>query len=144
MANVTTNFLPIKGNKHGWRLRQLQMIASVEIAEGACIFKVGNGTHDKVTNATENFAGIMNQPITAADSDFATSKKLKGVWVPVDQDSEAEFTSGAGIFTNDDVGKNVKFNDEISVAVDTAGTQIEIKAFISSTRGRCSFNKVLT
>lgn len=140
MANVTTNFLPIKGVKNGWRLKQLPMIASVAIAEGAGVYAVGDGTHTKVTNATGNFMGIMAEPIVAADSDYATSLKLKGVWCPVNEFAEAEFTVGAGTFTTADVGKKVKFNDEISLAVDTAGTQADITGYISSTRGKCRFN----
>ena len=91
MANVTTNFLPADGN---WKLTKQPMIASVAIAEGACVYAVGDGTHTKVTNATTNFKGILAEPITASDSDYATSKKLKAVWVPMNQQAEARFSVG--------------------------------------------------
>src|SRR5690606_31033132 len=136
---MNRNFLPIKGKRNGWRLKKLPMIASVAIAPGAAIYAVGDGTHSKVTNSTGNFKGILAEPITASDADYATSKKLKGVWVPVNEYAEAEFTVGAGTFTDADVGKKVKFHDEISLAVDTAGTQADITAYISSTRGKCRF-----
>jgi len=141
MSNVTTNFLPIKGK---WELRPTQMIASVAMAEGAAVYKVGDGTHTIVTNATGNFKGILAEPIAATDADYATSKKLKNVWVPIDYSAEAEFAVGAGTFSTDDIGKNVKFNDSVGLAVDTTGIQAEITGFISATRGLCKFNLVLS
>src|SRR5690606_40901085 len=75
---MNRNFLPIKGKRNGWRLKKLPMIASVAIAPGAAIYAVGDGTHSKVTNSTGNFKGILAEPITASDADYATSKKLKG------------------------------------------------------------------
>ena len=141
MSNVTTNFLPAKGGKSSWKLEQVPMIASVAIAEGACIYRVGDGTHTKVTTTSGNFKGILAEPIVATDSDYATSLKLKGVWVPTDSNAEAEFTVGSGTFTTVDVGKNVDFADEISLAVDTSThDQATITAYLSSTRGRCKFN----
>lgn len=139
--NVTTNFLPAKGT---WKMEQVQMIASVEMAEGASVYKVGDGTHTIVTNATGNFKGILMEPIASTDDDYATSLKLKAVAVPMDDSAEAFFTVGAGTFTTADIGKNVKFNDSVGLAVDTAGTQAEITGLISSTRGRCKFNLVLS
>ena len=138
MANVTTNFLP---NDLNWKLVKLPMIASVAIAEGAAVYYVGDGTVTKVTNATTNFAGIMAEPIVATDSDYATSGKLKGVYVPLNAAAEAKFTVGAGTFTTADIGKSVKFNDEISLAVDTAGIQARITGYTDSTRGICVFNQ---
>ena len=141
MANVTTNFLPTKGK---WLLKKIQMIASVAIAEGAAVYAVGDGTHTKVTNATGNNVGIMAEAIVSGDADFATSLKLKAVWVPRDEEAQARFAVGAGTFTTADVGKNVKFNDEVGLAVDTAGTQAKITEFISSTVGLCKLNLVLS
>lgn len=138
---VTTNFFPVKGN---WKMTQLQMIASVAIAEGAAIYAVGDGTHTKVTASTANFKGILLEPITAADADYATSKKLKYAHVAMDDTAEAEFTVGSGTFTNDDVGKSVKFYDEVSVAVDTAGTQLAITGYKSASRGLCKFNRAIS
>ena len=142
-ANVTSYFLP-KNVDRDWVLKQVPMIASVAISEGACIYCVGDGTHTKVTNATANFKGIMAQTIAATDADYATSLKLKGVWVPVSVGAEAEFAVGAGTFTTADVGKSVKFNDELGLAVDTAGTQARITEYTSSTRGVCTFNLAIS
>ncbi len=137
---LNTNFRPIL-KKGRWELTKLPMIASVAIAEGAAVYHVGDGTTTKVTSATTNFAGIMAEPIAATDADYATSKRLKGAWVPRNAAAEAEFTVGAGTFTNDDVGKSVKFNDETGLAVDTAGIQARITKFLNSTRGVCVFNQ---
>lgn len=140
MANVTTNFLPIKGQKSSWKMEMVPMIASVAIAEGAGIFRVEDGTHTVVTTTSANFKGILAEPIAATDDDFATTMKLKGVWVLREQSAEAEFTVGSGTFTAADVGKNADFADGISVAVDTSThNQVVITKLISSTRGRCSF-----
>tara|TARA_Y100000310_G_C20620598_1_gene783066 strand:+ start:90 stop:518 length:429 start_codon:yes stop_codon:yes gene_type:complete len=138
MANVTTNFLPKQGQN--WKLTMVPMIASVAIAEGAAIYSVGDGTHTKVTNATTNFKGIMAEAIASTDDDYATSLKLKGVYVPMNEQAEAEFSVGAGTFTTADVGKSVKFNDETGLAVDTAGIQARITGYTSSSRGACIFN----
>jgi hypothetical protein len=141
MANVTTNFLPADGN---WKMVQLPMIASVAMSEGAAIYAVGDGTHTIATNATGNTVGILAKVIASTDADYATSKKLKGAWVPMNDQAECFFTVGAGTFTNDDVGKNVKFNNSIGLAVDTAGTQAKITEYTSSTRGKCHLNTVLS
>ena len=143
MPNVNTNFLPVQTQTH-WKLVQTQMIASVAMEEGAAVYAVGDGTHTIVTNATGNFRGILQEPITAADADYATSLKLKSVLVPRDDESEVEFTVGAGTFTTADIGKTVKFNDSIGLAVDTAGTQAKITGLISSTRGRAVLNKAIS
>lgn len=140
MANETQNFLPLKGHRD-WKLTQLPMIASVAIAEGAAVNSVGDGTHSKVTNSTTNFAGIMAEAILSTDSDFATSLKRKAVWIPRNSSAAAQFAVGAGTFTTADVGKSVKYNDEVGLAVDTAGIQARITQFTSSSRGLCVFNQ---
>lgn len=139
--NTTTNFNPIK---HLWKQKNLPMIASVAIEEGSAVYWVGDGTVTKSTNATGNFAGLLAEPIAATDADYATSRKRKAVHVPKFNDSEAEFTVGAGTFTTADEGKSVKFNDEKSLAVDTAGTQARIIKYISSTKGTCTFNHAIS
>ena len=92
----------------------------------------------KVTNATGNFMGIMAEPIVAADSDYATSLKLKGVWCPSmnlrKQNSRLVLEHSQRLTL-----KKVKFNDEISLAVDTAGTQADITGY-QFYRGKCRFN----
>ena len=139
--NNNANFNPgMKGNKGSWKMEMVPMIASVAMEEGAAIYRVGDGTHTLSTDSTGNFKGILAQPITATDADYATSMKLKAVFVPRDQKAEAEFAVGAGTFTAADVGKSVKFNDSKGLAVDTAGTQAVITKYISSTRGLCRFN----
>lgn len=142
MANKNTNFLPV--NSKQWKLVDRQMIASVAMEEGAAIYRVEDGTHTIVTNATANWEGILAEPIAATDADYATSLKLKKVYVPVDPRAELEFTVGAGTFTTADVGKSVKFNDSTGLAVDTAGTQAVITGYISSTRGKCYLTNVVT
>lgn len=138
MANTTTNFLPTGPN---WKSKKISMIASVVIAEGAAVYAVGDGTHTKVTNTTTNFIGITAEPIAAADSDYATSLKQKLAYIPMNSQAEAIFTVGSGTFTPADVGDTVKFSDEISLALDVAGIQARITAYISPTRGKCVFNQ---
>lgn len=137
---LNTYFRPIL-KKGRWELKKLPMIASVEISEGAAIYAVGDGTHTFVTNATTNFAGILAETIASTDADYATSMKLKSVYVPLKASAEAEFAVGAGTFTTADVGKSVKFNDKLGLAVDTAGIQARITKYINSTRGECVFNQ---
>lgn len=140
---INKNFDPIL--KAGmWRLESRPMIASVAMEMGAGIYRVGDGTHTLVTNATANFEGIMGEAITATDTDYATSLKMKKVWVPLSTRAEAQFTVGAGTFTSADVGKSVKFNDSKSVAVDTAGTQFVITKYQSSTKGEGFFNQAIS
>lgn len=127
-----------------WLLKRVPMIASVAIQAGQAIYAVGDGTHTVVTNATANFKGIMMEDIVAADADYATSMKLKYVAVPLSPAAEAEFAVGAGTFTLADVGKSVKFNDSLGLAVDTAGTQASIQKYLSSTRGVCKFNLAIS
>lgn len=138
MANNTQNFLPADGN---WKLKKFPMIASVAIVEGAGVFAVGDGTYSIVTGSTANFVGIMAQPIAATDADYATSLKLKAVWVPTNNQSTAFFTVGTGTFTTADVGKDVVFHTGgATLAVDTGGIQARITEYISSTKGKCQFN----
>ena len=141
-----TNFFPINvgGANADWINEDVPMIGNVVIAEGSAIYRVGDGTHTKSTNATGNFKGILAEAIASTDSDLLTSKKRKSVYVPKTINAKAEFTVGAGTFTTDDIGKSVKFHDEKSLAVDTAGTQAVIIEYISPTRGICIFNPVIS
>lgn len=142
MSNDTLNlyFLPLFKTGR-WRLTRVSMIASVAMVAGAAIYAVGDGTHTIVTNATTNFKGILMEEIATTDADYATSLKMKYVAVPASVDAEAEFAVGAGTFTSADVGKSVKYNDEKGLAVDTAGIQARITAYLTATRGRCQFNQ---
>lgn len=135
-----TNFFPDRTHD-AWELQQLPMIASVAIESGSAVYWVGDGTVTKVTNSTTDFAGILQEDIAATDGDYATSRKKKAVLVPKNASAEAEFTAGAGTFTTADEGKSVKFNDEKGLAVDTAGIQARIVKFLTSTRGKCTFNQ---
>ena len=140
---INKNFDPIL--KQGmWRLESRPMIASVAMEMGAAIYRVGDGTHTLVTNATANFEGIMAEAIASTDADYATSLKMKKVWVPLCPRAEAQFTVGAGTFTAADIGKSVKFNDSKSVAVDTAGTQFVMTKYQSSTKGEGFFNLAIS
>lgn len=140
---INKNFDPIL--KLGmWRLESRPMLESVAMEAGAAIYRVGNGKHTKATNATANFEGILAEPIASTDSDYATAFKMKKVWIPLSPRAEAQFTVGAGTFTGADVGKSVAFNDEKSVAVDTAGTQFVITKYQSSTKGEGIFNQAIS
>lgn len=143
--NTTLNlyFNPIFKANH-WKLVPVQMIASVAMVAGTAIYAVGDGTHTKVTNATANFKGILMEKIAATDSDYATSLKLRMVAIPVSPEAEAEFAVGAGTFASNDVGKSVKFNDELGLAVDTTGIQARITRYLRALRGVCTFNLAIT
>lgn len=117
-----------------------QMKESVAMAEGAALYTDLAGELTIGTNTSTNFRGILAKAITASDSDYAVAKKMKPVWVPKSLEAEAEFTVGAGTFTNADVGKTVVLNDSVSVAVDTAGVQIRITKYLNSVRGVCVFS----
>jgi len=144
--NETGNFLPLNGQ---WKLVQFPMKASTAIEEGSAlaIEIASNTTTGYVTlMGTENaagsdFVGILAEPITATDDDYATAGKLKGVWVPTSIYSEAYFTVWAGTFTAVDVFKTVEIHsDSKSLAVDTAGKGARITAYIDSTHGKCVFS----
>lgn len=126
----------------------MPMKASTAMAQGAAVgieissnTTTGNLTLMGVENASgADFQGILQETIAATDSDYATSGKLKLVAIPVNQDSIAEFTVGAGTFTAADVFKTVEFHsDSISLAVDTAGKGARITKYLTSTRGECQF-----
>lgn len=127
-----------------WKMTKLAMIASVVIKAGAAIYAAGDGTHTKVTANTANFRGILMENIAAADADYATAGKLKQVAIALDSEAEAYFTVGAGTFTQADEGKSVKFNDELGLAVDTAGTQAQITKYLTATRGKTRFNLTIS
>lgn len=140
MGNINTNFTPIQ-NDRDWELVPTQMIASVAMEEGCAVYRVGDGTHTIATTTSGNFWGILAEPIAATDDDYATSLKIKSVWVPRSLRAQAEFTVGSGTFTTADIGKNVDFADSVSLAVDTSThDQATITGYISSTRGICTFN----
>lgn len=132
-----------------WIFRDIPMKASTAMALGVAIgveisgnTTTGNSTLMPATNANgANFKGILAEPITASDSDYAVAGKLKKVAVPLTPESRAYFLVGAGTFTAADVNKTVSFHsDSASLAVDTAGAGASIDGYISSTKGICKFN----
>ena len=144
--NETGNFLPADDS---WKMMMLPIKVSTVIVEGAAIgieisgsTTTGYYTLMGVENAAgADFVGIIAEPVAAADADYATAGKLKGVWIPMTAEAEAYFTVGAGTFTAIDEGKTVEVHsDSISLAVDTAGKGARITKYISSTRGKCKFN----
>lgn len=144
--NRNLNFLPIKGI---WDYRPLAIKESVAIEMGTAIAvevsgSTTTGKHIKAGTTTangQNIKGILMEEVATTDADYATAFKMKMVAIPSSPDCEAEFLVGAGTFTNVDVGKIVALHsDSKSVAVDTLGLGVEITGYISSTRGRCSFN----
>ena len=145
-TNKTSNFYPIKGD---WTIVRLPIVASVAMESGTAIgveitSKTTTGNHKKMgtTNALgANFVGILAEPITATDEDYATAGKLKAVKIPTSVYARCEFTVGAGTFTAVDVGKTVAFHsDSKSLAVDTAGLGAVITGYVSATRWVCEFS----
>lgn len=143
MGNRHTNFNPICIEKD-WELKKRPMTESVAIEEGVPVYRVGDGKHTSCTHATANFEGILAEPITATDTDYATASKLKAVWVPRTISAEAECAI-TGTLTAGDIGKSLKFHtDGKSVAQAEAGTQASITAFLSASRGICKFNQAIS
>ena len=143
MAGLSTNFRPVL-KKGDWELQKMQMKESVAMEEGAVLYSDLAGEMTISTGAETNQMGILAEAIAATDSDYATAKKLKYVYVPKSVNAECYFTVGAGTFTVADVGKVVALNDSKSLAVDTAGTRARITAYLSSTRGKCVLNLVMS
>lgn len=145
MANNTLNFLPIEGD---WEMVKLPFKASTAIEEGSAVGVeivandvTGNATLMGAENANgADFLGILAEPISASDADFASAGKLKSVFVPKNRLARAEFSVGSGTFTAADVFRTVElFTDGKSLAVDVPGKGARIMKFISSSRGECSF-----
>lgn len=145
--NNTKNFYPVR--KGEWELKLLPMVASVAMIDGSAVATqvtasnpTGNNILMPTSNATgQNFIGILAEPITASDPDYAVAGKLKGVWVPRTNICEVYFSVGAGTFTQADVGRTCLFHtDSKSLAVDTNGAGARITGFISATQGTCSFD----
>lgn len=143
-ANTLTNFVVQKG----WHLEELPFKSSTAIAEGAAVgieisgnTTTGNLTLAAVENANgADFVGIMAEPITATDADYATAGKKKQVWVPDSIYSTAEFKVVNGTFTAADVYKTVQISsDSLGLDVDTAGKGARIVKRLSATRGICTF-----
>jgi len=123
--------------------------ASTAMSEGAAIgieisgnTTTGNVTLMGVENANgADFVGILAEPITATDSDYATAGKLKGVWYPKNLYAKAFFAVGAGTFTAADVWKTVEFAaNSLGLAVDTAGKGARIVEYIDASKGICNFS----
>lgn len=155
--NNNTNFVPIgRGTK--WEVKLLPIKASVAMPAGSALCievsasnPTGYLTLMGTTNANgTNFAGILDQPIAATDSDYATAGKLKAVEVPITPYAEAEFAVGSGTFASTDIGRVCQFyTDSKSLAVNTNGAgavitgSIVYSASATSTnpaRGICQFN----
>lgn len=143
--NNTRNFYP---SNDLWRMDLLPIVASTALIEGTLLSvqvtasnPTGNLLASATTNTTgQNIVGILAEPITASDSDYATAGKLKQVWVPISQYSQAYFTVGSGTFTAADVGRVCQIaGSGISLAVDTNGLGAVIDGYISSTKGTCKF-----
>lgn len=144
--NKVNNFRPADDQ---WETVLLPFKASTAIAQGAAVWVeivtndvTGNLTLMGVQNAAgADFVGIMAEPITSSDADYATAGKLKAVKVPTSTKSTAFFTVGAGTFTAADVFRTARFHtDSLGLAVDTIGLWARIVKYISSTRGICEFS----
>ena len=126
------------------------MIASVAIAQGTAleVEVSSNITTGELTfmgtesAAGTNFSGILMEPISATDADYATSGKLKLVAIPQSpMGSKAEFKDSAGTLTATLVNSMVEFADSgTTLASQTLGKGAIITKFISATRGECIFS----
>lgn len=136
MPNVLTNFRPLKTSKN-WQLKRLPLKPSVAYEQGTALRATLADYFEILDGSSEtNPVGILWETISASDADYATSGKLKYVWVPTSPDAEVEFTVGNGTFTVADLSKNVAVHtDGKSLAVDTAGIHFQIRKYLSSTRG---------
>lgn len=144
--NKTQYFYPV--SVQDWELIRMPFKASQALADGGAVgieisgnTTTGNLTVMGVENASgADFVGILAEPITATDSDYATAGKLKAVWVPKSIHSEAYFTVAAGTFTAADVFKTVEITSgSLGLSVDTAGKGARIWSYLTSTRGTCKF-----
>ena len=145
-ANNTANFVPYDGN---WVMEKHPFLASTEIEDGYAVgIEIASNTTTGYLDlmGTENaagfdFYGILAEPITSDDDDYATAGKLKDVWVPTTPLAKAKFYVGAGTFTAVDVYKTVEFHsDSAGLAVDTAGKGARIVQYLDSTHGVCTFS----
>jgi hypothetical protein len=148
--NATGYFYPADDR---WEMKIYPFAASVGVVEGAAVARqivsndvTGNLSIATVENAAgADFVGIMAEPITSGDADYATAGKLKGVRVPKLPLAQSYFTVGAGTFTAADVGKAVELHSDFkTLAVDTKGKGARITAYISSTKGKCTFSMPTT
>jgi len=144
--NETKYFYPADDN---WEMKELPMIASTVLAEGAAIgIEIsGNDVTGNLTLMwTENaagadFVGIIAEPVIATDTDYATAGKLKGVRVPKTPWARAYFAVGAGTFTAADVFKTVEITaGALGLSVDTAWLGARIREYLTSTTGICEFS----
>lgn len=144
--NVTTNFVPARGD---WDQKELRLKESVAMSEGAVLVPDGSGqwTISTTTSTVANVqnAAILCSPIAATDADYATDGKTRLCWVPRNATAEFFFTVGSGTFTTADVGNTCDFAASTTVAVDTATYDpITITDYISSTRGIGKFTRAVS
>lgn len=144
--NVTTNFVPARGN---WYQKELRLAESTAMAEGAVLVPDGSGqwTNAATTTTVASIqnAAILCSPITSGDADYATDGKTRLCWLPEDGTAEFYFTVGSGTFTSADVGNTCDFAASTTVAVDTATYDpITITDYISSTRGIGKFTRAVS
>jgi hypothetical protein len=141
--NNTRNFYP---SNDLWRTDLYPVLASTALAEGTLLAvqvtassPTGNVLAAATTNTTgQNVVGILAEPITASDADYATAGKLKLVHVPISQYSQAYFTVISGTFSLAQVGRVCQIaGSGTGLAVATNGLGAVIDGFISSTRGTC-------
>lgn len=155
--NNTQYFEPI-GRGKSWEAIAAPIKPSVEIAEGtALVWEVSGSTTTGYliaavgTNANgQNFYGILNQPVTSSDPDYASTTKTKEVLKPITPFAEAYFAVGSGTLSAADIGKVVQFyTGGFSLAVDTIGAGAVISGVVVPTaqatstnpaRGVCTFS----
>lgn len=145
-VNNTQNFYPADGN---WEIARLPFKASVAITDGYLVAYEVSGssptgylTLAPATSANgQNVVGILQEKISATDTDYATAGKLKNVLIPKTKRAQCRFKVGAGTFTAADVGRVCNIHtDSASLAVDTNGLGAQITGYIDSSYGLCTFD----
>jgi hypothetical protein len=143
--NNTSQFYP---SNDLWRMDFVPVAASVALTEGTLLAvqvtassPTGNVIAAATTNTTgQNIVGILAEPITSSDADFATAGKLKQVWLPVTIEAEATFKVISGTNSLAQVGRVCQIaGSGTGLAVATNGLVAVITGFISATQGKCKF-----
>ena len=129
--------MAVKLYRGGYHIEWYPVTVSTEFAENDMVTilstAAGVGTLAKVTNASTQIYGLIQQKISSTDSDYATAREVP-VLVPED-DTEFTFDVTTGTAAATDVGEYIDADDENSVDVDayTVGV-IQVTGIISTTK----------
>lgn len=150
--NNTKNFVPVGD---GWMMTQIKIKPSVALEWGTALASevvssatTGYAIAMPTTNATgQNFIGILAEPISSSDSDFASTSKYRNVYIPVNPFIAKAKATTSATATNICVGRVVQFsNSGKSVAPATNGAGCVITDFIDGNTVMVTFDvpKVVT